>query len=74
MSDGAADQVRRWLGDERDIVVQGLRLLGENTADVPFSIDGEYAYTVGNVAIALLRSWNTEILLSEELVPLAARS
>ena len=61
------DEVRQWLGDERDIVVQGLRLLGENAADVPFSIAGEYAYTVGNVAIALLRSWNTEILLSEEL-------
>ena len=62
-----ADEVRRWLGDERDIVVQGLGLLGENAADAPFSIDGEYAYTAGNVAIALLRSWNTQILLSEEL-------
>ena len=62
-----ADEVRRWLGDERDIVVQGLRLLGENTAKTPFSVNGEDAYTVGNVAIALLRSWNTEILLSEEL-------
>ena len=32
-----------------------------------FSVAGEPAYTVENVAIALLRSWNTEILLSEEL-------
>ena len=62
-----SDQVRRWLENERNIVVQGLRLLGENAADAPFAIDGEYAYTAGNVAIALLRSWNTEILLSEEL-------
>ena len=61
------DEVQRWLRDERNIVVQGLRFLGENAADVPFSIDGDYAYTVGNVAIALLRSWNTEILLSDEL-------
>ena len=61
------DEVRQWLGDERDIVARGLRLLGENAADVPFSIDSEYAYTVGNVAIALLRSWNTAILRSEEL-------
>ena len=62
-----ADEVRRWLGDEPDIVVQGLRLLRENAADDPFFIAGEPAYTVENVAIALLRSWNTEILLSEEL-------
>ena len=61
------DEVRQWLADERDIVVRGLRLLGENAAEVPFPIDGDYAYTVGNVAIALLRSWNTEILLSKEL-------
>ena len=61
------DQVQQWLGDERDIVARGLRLLGENATDAPFSIDGEYAYTVGNVAIALLRSWDTEILRSEEL-------
>ena len=61
------DEVRQWLGDERDIVARGLRLLGENAAATPFPIAGEYAYTVGNVAIALLRSWNTEILLSEEL-------
>ena len=61
------DEVRRWLSDEPDIVVQGLRFLGENAANAPFCIDGEYAYTAGNVAIALLRSWNTEILRSEEL-------
>ena len=61
------DEVRQWLADERDIVVRGLRLLGKNAAEVPFPIDGDYAYTVGNVAIALLRSWNTEILLSKEL-------
>ena len=62
-----ADEVQRWLADERDIVVQGLRLLGENAAEVPFPIAGEDAYTAGNVAIALLRSWNTQVLLSEEL-------
>lgn len=62
-----ADEVRRWLGDEPDIVVQGLRLLRENAADDPFFIASEPAYTVENVAIALLRSWNTEILLSDEL-------
>lgn len=63
-----ADEVQQWLADEPDIVAQGLRLLGENAADTPFSLASERAYTVGNVAIALLRSWNTEILLSEELV------
>ena len=62
-----AGEVRQWLADEPDIVVRGLYLLGENAANAPFYIDGEYAYTAGNVAIALLRSWNTEILLSEEL-------
>ncbi len=62
-----ADEVRQWLSKEPDIVVQGLRLLRENAADDPFFIAGEPAYTVENVAIALLRSWNTEILRSEEL-------
>lgn len=62
-----ADEVRRWLGDEPDIVARGLRLLGENAAGAPFPVDGEPAYTVGNVAIALLRSWNTEILRSDAL-------
>ncbi|MDE2811343.1 MAG: hypothetical protein OXN90_23235, partial [Gemmatimonadota bacterium] len=38
--------------------------LGENAADAPFDVDGEYVYTVSNLAVALLRSWNTNILLS----------
>lgn len=62
-----AEGVRQWLEGKRDIVVQGLRLLGENAADAPFDVDGEYVYTVSNLAIALLRSWNTEILRSKEL-------
>ena len=67
MSDGVLTKSGRWLSDEPDIVVQGLRLLRENAADDPFFIAGEPAYTVENVSIALLRSWNTEILRSEEL-------
>ena len=62
-----ADEVQQWLADEPDIVARGLRLLGENAADAPFYVDGEPAYTAGNVAIALLRSWNTEILRSDAL-------
>lgn len=62
-----ATEVQQWLADEPNIVARGLRLLGENAADAPFSIDGDPAYTAGNVAIALLRSWNTEILRSDAL-------
>ena len=63
---GAAE-VQRWLADEPDIVARGLRLSGENAADAPFYVDGEPAYTAGNFAIALLRSWNTQILRSDAL-------
>ena len=58
-----ADEVRQWIEGEPEIVARGLRLLGENAADDPFPVNGEYAYTVSNLAIALLRSWNTDLLL-----------
>ena len=63
------DEVRRWLaGDDPRIVVSGLRLLGENAADAPFSIDGEKIYTAGSLAVVLLRSWDTGALRSDALV------
>ena len=58
-----ADEVRQWIEGEPKIVARGLRLLGENAADEPFAVNGEHAYTVSNLAIALLRSWNTDLLL-----------
>ena len=63
------DEVRRWLaGDDPRIVVSGLRLLGENAADAPFSIDGENVYTAGSLAAVLLRSWDTGALRSDALM------
>lgn len=63
------DEVRRWLaGRAPGIVARGLRLLGENAADVPFDVDGGNVHTAGGLAAVLLRTWNTEALRSDALV------
>ena len=61
------DELERWLDGDPSAIVQGLRLLGENAADTPFDFGGEKAFTVGNVAAILLRTWDTDALASPEL-------
>ena len=57
-----------WLDGDPQIVVRGLRRLGENAAATPYVAGAEAVYTVGNLAEALLRSWNTEALTDEGLL------
>ena len=64
-----ADEVRRWLDGDAQVIVNGLRSLGESAAPTPFAIGGEDCCTVGNTTRALLRSWDTGSLYGDEFLP-----
>ena len=62
-------QVRRWLDGDVEVIVSGLRGLGEGAAPSPFFIGGEACCTAGNTTRALLRSWDTGALYGDAFPP-----